>query len=291
MAKGYTTRKLEVWAMHAHIGQQVPDYTKLFRDVARAPSRSRAVPLGEKLVAIPRVSVKENVMRFIAYEGVVGENPLIFSAADAAERIERLEAGEVVATKTHAMLDTELRLAVVEYNHRGAKAPDIASVIETSARRLSRWERLDFELNPVVDTEFVDAIDRFDRIRVATMRIARPNLDWTDFKNKLTDSAADSDAQSIEIDYFAGRGNSLDRSKGAIGFLKRLIRREGSILKNASVTGTRANESAETTVSLGNHITHQRVNVRMTEDGHVADEDINERIGSFLDALREERGN
>lgn len=54
-------------------------------------------------------------------------------------------------------------------------------------------------------------------------------------------------------------------------------------LKNAKIVGTREGEDDETVVSLARYHEHHRVRIRLTADGHVDAQDIQEKIRRYLD--------
>ena len=218
-----------------------------------------------------------------------GTNPLIFDTASAGERTEDLRPGEVVAEKTHAILDLQSREAVIEYNQRGAKAADIAELFETVARKKEEWETLALELNPVADVEFVRAIERFERIQLASLKVARPNPDWTDYYSDFTHLAEDSDARLIEVQLTAQPRDSLSKNQGIVRYLKELAGATRAVMKGARVKGIRTGEKAPTTISLSHYIEHQRVSVKLTADGHVQDADIESKMIEFLDARQQRR--
>lgn len=284
MAKGYTTRKLEVWALHAHVeADALVEYEALFQTIATQPVGRRSFVKGDRLVAIPHIERRDGQFWLIAYEGSLGVNPLIFNTEDAQERVERLHSGEIVATKTHALIDLGTREAIIEYNHRGAKAADIAKVLERSIPDDDNWPDLSLDFRPVVEQSFNEAIDSFTRLRVADVRLVKPNLNWNDWEDELTDAARDSNAQTVQAEFTAPRGQSLDQDRGVVAFIKRMVAAPLSPLKSASVTGRRGGEDEETTISTANHIDHQRINVRVTEDGHVDDADIEGKLRRFSD--------
>jgi hypothetical protein len=287
MARGYTTRKLEVFALHARTSDGLIDYAALFKTISSMRPEDRQTQVGEKLVAIPNLDISRGVVWFIAYEGALGVNPLIFNAGQAKERIQKLRTGEIVAHKTHGMIHLQSREAIIEYNHRGAKAADVSHVLEELARRTKQFKTLALELNPVADVEFVKAIDRFERIRVASLRVARPNMDWTDHYNNLTAVASDSEARTVEVSLTANRGGSLSTRHGIVHFIRDLATQSLSMLKGARLVGVRKGESAETAISLSHHIEHQKINVKMTEDGHVDDDDIKGKMTKYLAARTE----
>lgn len=276
-----TTRKLEVYSLSASTeGGGTIEYPPLFKALC-----AQGVDDEERngaLIAIPTLKFSGTQLWLIAYEGPLGVNPLIFSTQSAQERIQRLRSGEIVATKTHALFDVSRREGIVEYNHRGAKASDIARLLTTAARRVTGDTDLQVDLNPAVDEEFVNAVNRFQRIRIATLRIARPNPGWTDHYNDMTQMAEESHAGSVEMTVTAVRKASLSKSRGLVQYIKDLARQTTSILKGAKVIGVREGEDQETAVSLAHYIEHQKTRVRMTEDGHVDESDIRRRMIAYL---------
>jgi hypothetical protein len=56
MARGYTTRKLEVWALHAQRDRGEVDYRQLFRDLAKLDSTKRIHTTSDKVVALPVIT-------------------------------------------------------------------------------------------------------------------------------------------------------------------------------------------------------------------------------------------
>jgi len=281
-----TSRKLEVFTIHAHFGAKASDavnYQRLFRSISETTLAVRVVNIAGKSIAFPEFRLDENIIVLTAYEGEEG-NPLFYDFVNAKERIEELPKGEKLATKTHCVINLATREAIVEYNQRGAKAADIAMAIQEIGRSKTTWKDLEVEFTPVFDQSFLQAVNSFSRIRVASVKMVRPNPDWTDNVTLLTGLAKDSKAHLIEVTVNAERAQSLNQSKGLIGFIKSLIGAKQSSLKAAAVTGTRAGETAETTVSSNNYIAHQRAVVSKTKDGLVNDHDINDTLVKFSEA-------
>lgn len=282
MPKGYTSRKLQVFAIHGHYDDLTRrfDYTTVFRALSEVPRENRVAQINDKSIAIPRMTVNEEIVRFAAYEGEEG-NPLVFNFNEATERIEHLETGEMLATKTHVLVDLSRREAIIEYNQKGAKASDVASTLEHIGRQQAGLTDLNLEFTAVIDAQFLQAIERFRRIRLATIKMARPNQDWTDHAEHFTAMAAESDAHYVEIGMSAERQESLAFRTGIMDFIRQVAGAALPFLKSATVTGIREGEEAETSVSLAHHVEHQRVQVRMTEDGHVDDGDIERKMERF----------
>ncbi len=252
----------------------------MFRSIAALEPSKRQWDDGEKVVAIQTITVEDGQVYLIALEGPHGQ-PIIFDTADSSEQIGALRPSQVVATRTHALIDLRSREAIIEYNHRGAKAHDIATALGVTGRRIREWRGLWVELSPKVDHTFVESIDQFDRIRAAGVRIGRPNYDWTDWDDEITDAASDSDAQTAEVEFVAARGESLSKTLGIIPFIKKRAQEGVAAMKNAYVTGRRPDDATETKVTLNDHKEHHRINVKMDPDNHVDEADIRRHIEQY----------
>jgi hypothetical protein len=281
MARGYTTRKLEVWSVHARLGDEpVPDYADMLTALSTLDPTERKWESEDKVVALPLLTVRNQVATLIAYEGPRGQ-PIIFDTEDGTERSQPLAPGEIVATKTHAVIDIARREAIIEYNHRGARAADIAVVLGVSGRQIRGWSGLFVDLVPKVDRSFVEGLEAFDRVRVAGFAVSRPNTDWTQWDDVFARSAADSGAHSAQVEYRAPRGRSLHQGSGVVRFIRERTVDGIASLKSAFVTGTRHGESAETRITTGDHKEHQRVAVRLDPEGKVQDADIERRLAEY----------
>jgi hypothetical protein len=280
MARGYTTRKLEVWSLHARLNGQPADYSAMFQALAGLDPGDRQWDDGEKVVAIREMTVAGGKVYLTALEGPHGQ-PIIFDTEDSTEQTGALRPSQIVATRTHALIDLASREAIIEYNHRGAKAHDIAATLGVSGRRVSGWKTLYVELSPKIDHTFVESIDEFERIRLAGVRLGRPNYDWTDWDDEIGAAASDSDAQTAEVEFAAQRGESLAKDKGIIPFIKSRAKDGISAMKNAYVVGRRPDDATETKVTLGDHKEHHRINVKMDADQNVDEADIRRHLEQY----------
>lgn len=288
MAKGYTTRKLEMFAIHGRRDGAPADYAALFKELADTPAEFRQQVNHDRLVAIPEMRIDNDLVYLVAYQGEPGVNPLIFNSDSAQARIEKLKKGEIVATKTHALIDIPAREVIVEYNHRGAKASDIALVLEKVPEQRELSWTLTLEFNPIADESFLKAISQFQRIRLASLRVAQPNVDWNDHYDHLTTVAADSKARLIQVEVTAHRGKTLSWDGGVVGFIRSLAQKGLSVMQQAKVTGVRESEQSETSVSLSKFVQHQKINVKLS-DGHVDDQDVLRLMHRYAADRRKQR--
>jgi len=236
-----------------------------------------------------QLRTKDGIVEFIAYEGPVGVNPLIFDASTGMERFESLTGNQVIATRTYGVIDINYREAIIEYNHRGAKAHDMAMLLEETGRKIGMGPQFAVELNPTVDDSFLAALDRFGRIKLANMKVARPNFDWTDNYEGLNQVGAESNGRTVDLSVMAHRNDGLSKDQGIVQYIRDMITRKVSSLKGASVEGVRKGEVAETRISLGNYVVHQKISVKVDANGHAVTEDIQSKLVTFLRSRREAR--
>jgi hypothetical protein len=286
MPINHKPRKLEVYSLHLRNENAPVDYQQAFAAIAAAAFDVRQFQAGDKLVALPSVDLNCDVVEVTAYEGPVGVNPLIFDAGTGAERYERLDEDQIIATRTYAIFDLTAKEAIIEYNQRGAKARDIAEVLEDTGRRRGIGEQFSVELVPAADASFLEALDRFGRVKVARLRVAEPNYDWHDNYENLNIVGADSHARSVELVAIANRNDSLAKDGGAVNYIRQMISHGARNLKAASVQGIRLGETADTTISLANYVQHQKVNVRVDQHGHVIGADMKAKLREYLEARR-----
>jgi hypothetical protein len=185
------------------------------------------------------------------------------------------------------MIDLATRQAVVELNSRGARADDIAELLEAAARTQEGWEKMTIAFHPVATKDFAHQIENFGRIRVASVKVARPNPTLTTYYESFKRSLEESNGRTMLIEVTAVRGDSLKPSDGIIADLKGFLVSNLSPLIGASVRGTRKGETTETMISLVRCVEHQRVSVRRMDNGHVDPADMLSKIKSYLEKRAE----
>lgn len=289
MPRKVSARRLDVYTLHAHVDREPPDYVDLFRRLADLPAESRSIVDSDRLVALPHFDVEDDVASIIAVEGPVGVTPLIYNLERQTERAQPLQPGDVVVNRTHARINLESRRVLVEYNQRGAKAADIAATLQRSGRRIDAFKKLQLSLVPVIGEDFAEALDGFERIRTARVRLSRPNFDWDDWVDPLTDAAGDSDAAAANVEFSAPRNGSLSKTAGIVRFLKRATGRAGpSPIESASVSGRRAEDDADVTISSRGFVVQRRVTIPRAPDGQLRDADVFGALDVYEEDLRRE---
>ena len=286
MATSYATRTLNAYFLHGHVGTApVEDYAKLFKVLDGIDPKERIRINEGRVLAVRQTYVSKTKFAFDVSEGDLGISPIIFNTLSQEERIEQLEKGEVIVTKTHGAVDFSTRNVVIEYNHRGAKADDIFDYFTELLLKHTALAELNLELVPVPGTGFIEAVESLKRIRAAEVRIVKPNIDWTDAEDALTDLAGDSGAQNIDLQLSAPRNGSLERDSGIIKTLKETAQKGLKIFKKAVIRGNMNDAKVEEAVSLEHYQDNRKKRYRKSSDGHIDSGQIQAEITSYIGDL------
>jgi hypothetical protein len=280
-------RKLELYTLHGHLDREPPNYHKLFQRLADLPPTDREILDEDRLIAISQIAVEDGKVRLVVLEGPVGVVPTIYNMERQRERRQPLRPGDVVVNRTHALVDLDTRRTIVEFNLRGAKASDVAKVLQYSARQIKTFSKIQLSMTPVLGSAFGEAIDEFDRIKSAKVRLLRPNYDWSDWVDPLTEAASESDAAAANVEFTAKRNGSLSKRKGIIGFLRRSNQVVASPVESATIVGRRAEDDADTRISSRGYTEHRRVSVKRRADGQAQDDDMFEAMEELSEASEE----
>jgi hypothetical protein len=279
------TIRLEAFDIHGHNGSQPFDYTDFFRFIARLDNERRREQVADRIIALPNFRESKGLFYFSAYAGSSESSFLVLDLREGSEEVRQLEAGKLLATRTVGVIDPIRRIAVVQYVHAGVRAQQIAALFEKLAHIESRdfkGATLEFALR--VGEEFRKQVMALDRIKAVSMTLTRPNKDWTDYAQNLTDMASDSNAHNLSLTAAASRNNSLSKSRGAVRVLRELIAgTQRSILKSASVKGTNSDEES-IELKLNKQIENKAVKVE-TENGLPSPAAVSNAATDFLNNL------
>jgi len=291
MASNTIDKKLEVFAFTAHIGPKaVSNYEDLFDYLISLTAKNRVYKVNDKVISIPVIEKNGKRVKIIAYEGEQGVNPLMYDHENMKERVEKLKKNETLATKTRVIIDLAEKRAVAEYNHKGAKAGDIGEVLThlTAAKYAPHQPLIQF--THVAGDGFIEAIEKLSRVRVASVKFARPNPGWSDAHDKLVDVAEESGAHFVNVEFTASRGDNLNVKTGIIGFLKKTINQGLSIFSKVEVKGHEAGIKKEKSIKLENFVESRTATVNRDANGHPEEAQILSQSARYLDEMiRKER--
>jgi hypothetical protein len=275
--------KFEAFSLHGFVeGKAIASYEDLFAQLLELPAAQRTASIGGKMVAIAKLQKLKGIYMFTVYSGFQEATILIYDIQTTEEQVSGLPAGQVIARKVHGAVDPVKRTAWIEANRLGANAAQIAELIELSAIHTKGFAGLEFNLNPKPGAGFQKAIQELERIQSAKLQVSKPNPNWTDFSNNLTEVADESNAHILEIEGRASRTKSLSKSAGLMGLLKQAASAVHSPLKNAWVSGNLPGQSGLTTLNLNKYV--EAATVELPLDGRgVPEQQFQETLSGLME--------
>jgi hypothetical protein len=142
-------------------------------------------------------------------------------------------------------------------------------------------EPVTVSLEAVPGQEFIDRVNKLERITEATVRIVRPNPGWADLEDELGDVAHDSDAHNAEVTMRARRKKSLKSKGGILTWIRTQFAKQS--LDYARVKGERDGRvDAFNTEKLGKHT---YINMKMDDRGQVQPSDAWNKLSAFMEDL------
>ena len=246
MAVKTTSRKFELFAIHAHKGANV-DYTQMMDLIVKTPPEKRVLINGDSALAVSKARKAEGLYFFTVVEGPIGVDPLIYDLVSASERTEELDDSEVLAERTHVLIDSIKRRAAIEYVRRGAKYYQVASVIEHVIRNSSQnMHSFGLDMSPVVEKDFLTEMSEFQRVRAARITVNKPNASWSDHYTGMSDIMDESNGDKASLEVNAPREGGLSKAKGVLKIIKDIVNDPQPYLQDVRLMGVRKGEDAET---------------------------------------------
>jgi hypothetical protein len=282
-------RTVHAFQIHAHIQETaLEDYRQLFRRIKSIPAKKRRQLIEERVITLSAVEMTKDFVIITAQDGDKNVKPLLYDTATNEERIGEKEANEVVSVRTHAVVDLRTRFVAVEYNHRGAKASHLHQILSQLSLEFDEYKRITIEMPPLVGSGFLAELQKYGRIRMASVEMVRPNFDWDDCVDPIMAVAGQSEAQKIEVSFFAQPKESLSKSRGIVGSVIKIIHRGKAIFHNIILRGMKEGERAETTLKLRNHTEQRKIEVSASaDDGHPVPGEVIQGLMKYLNDLRE----
>lgn len=281
------SRGLQAYTLHGHTERGVLDYGEFFSFLAAADPIRRQASVRDLIVAIPRFhSRRLHHARFVS--GTAGIAPLLYDYATGTERAGQIGKTEVVAATAWVTFDPEHRLVVIEKHRPGVPVYMIERSLALMGRELGYASQLTVSLNPIILDTFATEVEQFERIREARVVLARPNYDWTDGADRLSELADDSNASTSEVAMRAGRGASLSKSQGIVRDILDMLRSRLFVpVQDARITGRLPGEPHDRTISAAKHQLKRSVPVDTTLPTAEQDEIILGASEEFLRDMRE----
>ena len=285
------TFKFLLYAIHGHLADGLPDYSKLAERIIGFKGRywrdgSRVVAFGAAMLTRGKSSVDRASL--IAYSGEVDKSVLFFDLEQQSEINSLLESGRFVARKTRIMFDPRQRILMIEAGRGHLPAEEFAKIVETELQNQAGFEALELSFTPVAAPTFISQIDEMKRIQSVMVSIARPNYGWTDRYDQFNKFADESDAKSIDATVRARRNSSLSKQNGIVPNLKHWLSKGLPSVINAKVRGAFGEGSGLIELKLSDHVETANITTDVKPDsGQPLDSEIQEKLSTYLDQRAE----
>jgi hypothetical protein len=248
------SRSISAYVMHGHLDQGVLDYENFFEWVAETPSPATQVSVSRDLdIAIERATRNPPFFDLRFVSGNPREVPLFYNETTGHTERAAVREGVWLAEPTRVTVMPIRRLMFIEGRKKGVGATSLERYFETLARLNDYTARLKFDLAPLPSPSFEEELNQLVRIREAALEVSRPNTDWDDANDVLSELADESHGHAAQVVVTAARGDSLSRTAGIVGLIRKHIRRGLTNVRNARVFGRREGEKKETLVSIQKH--------------------------------------
>lgn len=256
---------LYAFYMHGMInpGQELlernADYSRLIKGMTSATGLAFADSKEDRLVlieSVDRIHDQETELLRVKFIEINRDNALeIFDIrSEDSEEITLPDDHALIIGVTYAFFMEGAREVLLQNPTRGVTKRKIENFLtRLLQQQCERSEIPRLTLTPIPGKQLIEAIESFDRIRVAEVRLSRPNKSWSNTACSLIGAAEESNPRIISIGATAERGASLPQDRGIIDSIKSLARERSPEIDNLKITGTPANSNTEENLSLKEH--------------------------------------
>jgi hypothetical protein len=145
------------------------------------------------------------------------------------------------------------RYVALESVRNGVSPARLATYLGQIAESLLEVGSVEFEMIPVQSNSLKDEIESFERIKSATAVVTRPNYDWSDMSDKLSDLAEESLGHEAEATVRAARNDSLSKSSGIVGTIVSGLDSKSPAIQDFRVTGRKPHADRDTIITSRKH--------------------------------------
>jgi hypothetical protein len=280
-------RTLYAYSIHGrgHSGEII-DYVAFAQAVRTAPSPFRRATINQdEVVWLRDVRRHGRVWQLRFLSGSDQESLTLFDVENDRERDYPRSASKIVVRPTFLYLNPYSRFVALEHRRPGLSPGEIGKALGIIGSAIDFDYDLVIDLNPVTAESFNEELEKFYRIRQASVTVARPNYDWTENANTLTTYVAESDGQTAELEISAPRGGSLAKERGIVRDIKKLAQHAIGPLKKVKIVGRHVDETHERTLTLASHQERQFVPVDSNSSAEYQRAQVAQGATRLLDRL------
>lgn len=250
------TRVIKLHAMHMRSSGEPIVYRDFFEYLTHLPSSSTIVSVSPDLnFAIERCQISGDTFTATIIAGSPDEVPLYFDYTTGLVEEGATPEGKWLAKVTRILVvtDPDARSIAIESSRTGVTSARLEKYFRRLAAESGWSDDLLVDLPPIPSPSLAEEIEKFTRIREAAAIITRPNYDWSDMKNKLSNLADESNGHSAEAVVKAERKGSLSKARGIVGLIRDSLRESNPSIRSFRLTGNQEGSKKEITVSSEKH--------------------------------------
>lgn len=282
MAKNFRT--LALFVMHARDREDVINYDDFFTWISLLPEASTRIQVRTDLVfVISQVLRHGGKYAFSFVSGDPDEIPLFFNEESGQVEEGARERSTWPARQTQVMVDPDSRFVAIELRRAGVGSSNLERYFRLLAMERDYSQNLVFDLSAQPSPSFEEELDRYVRIREASVTISRPNTDWYDAEDAVAELADISGGHTAAVTVNAARGESLNKNEGLLAVIRGHVRRSYTSIANARVVGLKAGDRQESSLSLARHQLKRQIEVPSREETPYQRAFISDRAASFID--------
>jgi hypothetical protein len=263
-------RTLEAYSIHGFADpgsddDSLVDYPELFERLLTTDLRTARFSVGSDAVALTDRVQRGARTAFMFVAGNEDELSLVYDMDTGTTTEVDPGSNRLFVSGVWVIVDPHARVLILERKRPGVPISYIEKFLTSFGRIELNYQRLSVALHPIPSASFVREVDKFTRVRRASIKLRRPNRSWTQDARGLLGQIADSNAAAVEIEVTADRGQSLKKNEGIVEEVKQLALKPIGPLQNATVTGTMPGYENERSVSINKHAVKGTARIDPTE--------------------------
>ena len=211
-------------SMHGRSAEGLAEYDEVFGVLARLSAIESQFMIGGQVVAIATTEVSADGFVYLRYIAGHPETEALLFNPGTGELDEFDFEQRFIARSAWLVIDPSRRVATLEIRRPGVSASTVASHIERVMEDFMNLQVPMFTLNPIPSKSILEELDRLERIREASVVLARPNFDWSENADQLSRMGDESGAGIVEVGARAPRGKSLRPRAGILDAIRSLVK-------------------------------------------------------------------
>ncbi|MFJ8578504.1 hypothetical protein [Micromonospora sp. NPDC093277] len=268
---GKHTRQVKAFVMHGRTPRTLLNYDGFFRWLADLPAPETETPVAQdQVIAVTASAIDGEFIHFRFVSGNPRGIPLLFNRQTGTTQEARTPENTWLAQPTRVSVIPRDRLIFVENRRRGVSASSLEKYFFGVSRK-NGYGPVDLDLDPLPAASLEREILDLSRIKEASIVVNRPNSDWNDASDVLSELAGSSGGKNAAVVVHAPRGQSLSKDEGIINVIISNIRRRLPNIRDMKVVGRRPGEPTDHTVSLERH--QLRAVARVDDEAPLGDQD------------------